>query len=72
MIVATLALELRGRSMADVSNILDNALGPICAIILITGREDDAQDVDGDGDDAGAERLRAQPRVVGHRLRWWR
>ncbi len=25
------------RSMADVSDILDNALGPICAIILITG-----------------------------------
>uniref|UniRef100_A0A5Q5CQB3 Gluconate transporter n=1 Tax=Mycobacterium sp. (strain JLS) TaxID=164757 RepID=A0A5Q5CQB3_MYCSJ len=37
VIVATLALGLRGRSMADVSNILDNALGPICAIILITG-----------------------------------
>lgn len=37
VIVATLVLGLRGRSMADVSDILDNALGPICAIILITG-----------------------------------
>lgn len=37
VIVATLALGLRGRSMADVSDVLDNALGPICAVILITG-----------------------------------
>jgi GntP family gluconate:H+ symporter len=37
VIVATLVLGLRNRSMADVSDILDNALGPICAIILITG-----------------------------------
>ncbi len=37
VLVATLVLGLRGRSMADVSTILDNALGPICAIILITG-----------------------------------
>lgn len=37
VIVATLTLGLRGRSMADVGDILDNALGPICAIILITG-----------------------------------
>lgn len=37
VIVATLALGLRGRSMATVTDILDNALGPICAIILITG-----------------------------------
>lgn len=37
VIVATLVLGLRGRSMADVSDILDNALGPICTIILITG-----------------------------------
>jgi GntP family gluconate:H+ symporter len=37
VIVATLVLGLRGRSMADVSDILDNALGPICAVILITG-----------------------------------
>lgn len=37
VIVATLALGLRDRSMANVSDILDNALGPICAIILITG-----------------------------------
>jgi gluconate:H+ symporter, GntP family len=37
VIVATLTLGLRGRSMADVTDILDNALGPICAIILITG-----------------------------------
>jgi gluconate:H+ symporter, GntP family len=28
---------LRGRSMADVSSIFDNALGPICTVILITG-----------------------------------
>jgi GntP family gluconate:H+ symporter len=37
VIVATLVLGLRNRSMADVTEILDNALGPICAIILITG-----------------------------------
>ena len=37
VIVATVVLGLRGRSMADVSTIFDNALGPICAIILITG-----------------------------------
>ncbi|CAJ1587458.1 GntP family permease [[Mycobacterium] wendilense] len=37
VIVATLVLGLRGRPMATVSDILDNALGPICAIILITG-----------------------------------
>ncbi len=37
VIVTTLVLGLRGRSMADVSSIFDNALGPICAIILITG-----------------------------------
>jgi gluconate:H+ symporter, GntP family len=37
VIVATLVLGLRGRSMADVTTILDQALGPICAIILITG-----------------------------------
>lgn len=37
VIVATLVLGLRGRSMATVSDILDKALGPICAIILITG-----------------------------------
>ncbi|KUI35538.1 GntP family permease [Mycobacterium sp. GA-2829] len=37
VIVATLVLGLRNRSMADVSDILDKALGPICAIILITG-----------------------------------
>ncbi|VEG51061.1 gluconate transporter [Mycolicibacterium aurum] len=37
VIVATLVLGLRNRSMADVTDILDNALGPICAIILITG-----------------------------------
>lgn len=37
VIVATLALGLRDRSMADVSDILDKALGPICAVILITG-----------------------------------
>ncbi|BBX30120.1 GntP family permease [Mycolicibacterium alvei] len=37
VIVATLTLGLRGRSMATVSEILDKALGPICAVILITG-----------------------------------
>ncbi|UXA18067.1 GntP family permease [Mycobacterium sp. SMC-4] len=37
VIVATLVLGVRGRSMATVSDILDKALGPICAIILITG-----------------------------------
>lgn len=37
VLVATLVLGLRNRSMADVTDILDNALGPICAIILITG-----------------------------------
>ncbi|BBX67467.1 GntP family permease [Mycolicibacterium psychrotolerans] len=37
VIVATLVLGLRGRSMATVSDILDKALGPICAVILITG-----------------------------------
>lgn len=37
VIVATLVLGLRGRSMGTVSDILDKALGPICAIILITG-----------------------------------
>ncbi|KRE27200.1 permease [Mycobacterium sp. Soil538] len=37
VIMATLVLGLRGRSMATVSDILDKALGPICAVILITG-----------------------------------
>lgn len=37
VIVATLVLGLRGRSMATVTDILDNSLGPICAVILITG-----------------------------------
>lgn len=37
VIVATLTLGLRGRSMATVTDILDKALGPICAVILITG-----------------------------------
>ena len=37
VLVATLVLGLRGRSMADVSDIFDNALGPICTVILITG-----------------------------------
>lgn len=37
VIVATLVLGLPRRSMAGVSDILDNALGPICAVILITG-----------------------------------
>lgn len=37
VLVATLVLGLRGRSMASVSDIFDNALGPICTVILITG-----------------------------------
>ncbi|BBY91823.1 permease [Mycobacterium gallinarum] len=37
VLVATLVLGLRGRSMAAVSDIFDNALGPICTVILITG-----------------------------------
>lgn len=37
VVVAILVLGVRNRPMADVSDILDNALGPICAIILITG-----------------------------------
>jgi gluconate:H+ symporter, GntP family len=37
VIVATVALGLRGRSMATVTEIIDQALGPICAVILITG-----------------------------------
>jgi gluconate:H+ symporter, GntP family len=37
VIVAILVLGLRDHSMADVSTILDRALGPICSIILITG-----------------------------------
>jgi GntP family gluconate:H+ symporter len=35
--VAIAVLGTRGRSMATVSSILDDALGPICSIILITG-----------------------------------
>ncbi|MGV0743437.1 GntP family permease [Mycolicibacterium sp. XJ870] len=37
VIVAVFVLGLRQGSMADVSTILDKALGPICAVILITG-----------------------------------
>ena len=37
VIVAVLALGRREGSMADISTILDKALGPICAVILITG-----------------------------------
>ncbi|MCP9272528.1 GntP family permease [Mycolicibacterium arenosum] len=37
VIVAVLVLGRREGSMADVSTILDKALGPVCAIILITG-----------------------------------
>jgi len=36
-LVAIAVLGTRGRSMATVSSILDDSLGPICAIILITG-----------------------------------
>ena len=37
MLAAIVVLGRRDRSMADVSTILDKALGPICSIILITG-----------------------------------
>jgi gluconate:H+ symporter, GntP family len=37
VIVAVLVLGRREGSMADISSILDKALGPICAVILITG-----------------------------------
>ena len=37
VIVAVFVLGRREGSMADVTTILDKALGPICAIILITG-----------------------------------
>jgi GntP family gluconate:H+ symporter len=37
VIVAVIVLGRREGSMADVSTILDKALGPICAVILITG-----------------------------------
>ena len=40
LITVLVAIALLGRregSMADVSQILDNALGPVCSIILITG-----------------------------------
>jgi gluconate:H+ symporter, GntP family len=37
LLVAILVLGTNGRSMAQTSAILDKALGPICAIILITG-----------------------------------
>lgn len=37
VLVAIIVLGRRDRSMADVTTILDRALGPICSIILITG-----------------------------------
>ena len=37
LLAAILVLGTRGRSMAQTSDILDKALGPICSIILITG-----------------------------------
>ena len=37
LLVATYTLGTRGRSLARVESILNDALGPICAIILITG-----------------------------------
>jgi gluconate:H+ symporter, GntP family len=37
LLAAMLTLGTRGRSMAQTSDILDKALGPICSIILITG-----------------------------------
>jgi GntP family gluconate:H+ symporter len=37
LLVAIVVLGTHGRSMAETSEILDKALGPICSIILITG-----------------------------------
>lgn len=37
LLVATYVLGTRGRSLATVESLLNDALGPICAIILITG-----------------------------------
>jgi len=37
LLFATYTLGRRGRSLADTESILNDALGPICAIILITG-----------------------------------
>ncbi|MGH3473430.1 MAG: GntP family permease [Aeromicrobium sp.] len=37
LLVAIVVLGTRGRSMDDTMSILDDSLGPICAIILITG-----------------------------------
>jgi len=37
LLVAIVTLGTRGRSMAQVDELLNDALGPICAIILITG-----------------------------------
>ncbi|MGE2724873.1 GntP family permease [Mycolicibacterium pulveris] len=37
VLVAIVVLGLRERPMADITSILDDALGPICSIILITG-----------------------------------
>jgi gluconate:H+ symporter, GntP family len=37
LLVAIVVLGTRGRSMAQTTDILDKALGPICSIILITG-----------------------------------
>ncbi|HZJ08007.1 MAG TPA: GntP family permease [Nocardioidaceae bacterium] len=37
VLVAIAVIGTRGRSMADVEKLLNDALGPICAIILITG-----------------------------------
>ncbi|MDF2967028.1 MAG: gluconate transporter [Nocardioidaceae bacterium] len=37
VLAAIFLLGTRGRSMSDVQTILDQALGPICSIILITG-----------------------------------
>jgi GntP family gluconate:H+ symporter len=37
LLAAIVVLGTRGRSMAETSRILDDSLGPICSIILITG-----------------------------------
>ncbi len=37
VLVAIAAIGVKGRSMGEVSDLLNDALGPICAIILITG-----------------------------------
>ncbi|MGB3684849.1 MAG: GntP family permease [Ornithinimicrobium sp.] len=37
LLVATYTLGMRGRTLSEIESLLNDALGPICAIILITG-----------------------------------